>query len=125
MRSLSELPADELKVAHDAAETLIDSREYLPTGLLVMMLGRFRDDIREALGMETGDQARRGREVKSLDELTTVELGSLTGAVMILLQDRFTACMDDPELPKDLAALQVALNVQKTDRDEIRASYAS
>jgi hypothetical protein len=125
MRSLSELPADELKVARDAAETLIDAREYLPAGMLVMMLGSFRDDIREALSMEAGDRARRGREVKSLDELTTVEFGSLRGAVMILLQDRFTAVMDDPELPKQLAAFQDALEVQRLERDQIRASMAS
>jgi hypothetical protein len=60
MPSLSELPVDELKVAHDAAETLIDAREYLPTGLLVMLLGKFRDDIREELEMEAADLARRG-----------------------------------------------------------------
>ena len=125
MPSLSELPEDELKVAHDAAETLIDSREYLPAGMLVMLLGRFRDDIREALDMEVGDQARRGREVKSLDELTTVELGSLRGAVMILLQARYTAVMDDPELPKQLAAYYDALEVQRLERGQIRASMAS
>ena len=125
MRSLSELPADELKVAHDAAETLIDNREYLPTGLLVMLLGKFRDDIRDALEMEAGYPATRGHVVKSLDELTTVELGSIVGAVMILLQARYTSCMDDPELPKRLTVFQDALNTQKLERDAIRASYAS
>ena len=125
MRSLTELPADELKIAHDAAETLIDAREYLPTGVLVMLLGRFRDDIREELEMEAIDQARRGHIVKSLDELTTVELGALRGAVMVLVQGRFTSCMDDPELPQGLAGFYEALEGQRRERDEIRASYVS
>jgi hypothetical protein len=125
MRSLTELPLDALQEAHRAAGTLIGHKPYLPGGLLLLLLSRFRDDIREALSMEPGDVPRRGRERRSLDELTSVELSTVSGAAMILLQNRFTQVMDDPELPKLLAAYQDDLNVQKAEREQIKASMAS
>jgi hypothetical protein len=57
--------------------------------------------------------------------LTSVELGTVSGAVMILFQNRFTQIMDDPELPKLLAAYQDDLNAQKAEREQIQASMAS
>ena len=130
MRSLNELQPDALKVAHEAADTLMQHRAYLPPGgLLVMLLGRFRDDIREVLGDGTDPEndglPQRGRERRSLDELTSVELDAVSGAVMVLLQDRFTAVMDDPALPKLLDAYQGDLIKQKTERAQLRASMAS
>ena len=50
--------------------------------------------------MEIEDLPKRGRGRKSLDELTGVELGAVCGAVMPLLQDRFTRAMDDPDLDR-------------------------
>jgi hypothetical protein len=44
---------------------------------------------------------------------------------MILLQDRFTAVMDDPALPKLLDEFQDKLTDQKTERAQIRAEMAS
>jgi hypothetical protein len=64
--------------------------------MLVMLAGRYRDDIREALETEELPPAFQGREHRPLDELTSVELGSLSGAVVILLRDRFIGCMGDP-----------------------------
>jgi hypothetical protein len=130
MRSLTELHPDALQVAHDAAEALICKKAFLPPGgLLLMLLGRFRDDIREVLGngtaLEDEGLPRRGREHCSLDELTSVELDTVHGAVMILLQDRFTAAMDDPALPKLLDEFQDKLSDQKTERAQIHASMAS
>jgi hypothetical protein len=129
MCSLTELQPDALKIAHDAADTLIQHKAFLPPGgLLVMLLGRFRDDIREVLGNGTdadGELPKRGREHRSLDELTSVELDTAHGAVMILLQDRFTAAMDDPALPKLLDEFHDKLTDQKTERAQIRASMAS
>jgi hypothetical protein len=129
MRSLTELPPDALKVAHDAAEALIYKKAFLPPGgLLVMLLGRFRDDIREVLGNgidATGELPRRGREHRSLDELTSVELDTVAGAVAILLQDRFAKSMDDPALPKLLDEFRDKLTDQKTERAQIRAEMAS
>jgi hypothetical protein len=126
MRSLAELPADVLQVARDAADTLIRFREYLPPGgMLVMLAGRLRDDVREALEMEPLPRAYRGRERRSLDELTSVELDTVAGAASILLQDRFTTCMDDPALAPLLRELHRALDGQKAERAQIRAEMAS
>ena len=54
MRSLTKMTDDELKEAHHAADVLISEkfRSYLPGRMLPMLLGRFRDDIAEAMGME-------------------------------------------------------------------------
>jgi hypothetical protein len=129
MRSLTDLDTVALKVALEAADALIDRKAFLPPGgLLVMLLGRFRDDVAEVLGNGTDADAglpKRGREQRSLDELTSVELDTVDGAVMILLQDRFTAVMDDPALPKLLDEYQDKLTDQKTERAQIQASMAS
>jgi hypothetical protein len=63
------------------------------------LVSRFRDDIREALDMEPEEPTRRGRDAKSLDELTSVELDSLSGAVMILLQDASRLTWTTPRYP--------------------------
>jgi hypothetical protein len=90
-----------------------------------MLVSRFRDDTREALGMEAERYPGRGQVVRSLDELTSVELDTVSGAVMILLQDRFKRVMDDPALPKLLDEFQDKLTDQRTERAQIRASMAS
>jgi len=75
--------------------------------------------------MEIEDLPKRGRDKKLLDELTGVELGTVCGAVMTLLQDRFTKAMDDPELPKPLDEFQDRQADRKTERAQIRAPMAS
>jgi hypothetical protein len=130
MRSLNSLKPDELKVADDAAKALIGKKAFLPPGgLLLMLVSRFRDDIREVLGngadTDTEGLPRRGPERRSLDELTSVELDTVWGAVLILLQGRFTEVMDDPALPNLLEEFQDKLTDQKTERAQIRASMAS
>jgi hypothetical protein len=126
VRALTELSADALQVARDAAETLVRFREYTPPGgMLVMLLSRFRDDTREALEMEPEERVYRGRERRSLDELTSVELDTVAGSVDILLQDRFTSCMDDPALAPLLRELRGSLDAQKGERAHIRASIGA
>jgi hypothetical protein len=126
MRSLNDLDTDALEVALTASDALMQDKAYLPGGgLLVMLLGRFRDDIREALDLEAEDIPRRGKEHRPLDEMTSAELDAAWGAVMILLQDRFTQVMDDPDLPRLLRAFHGDLSGQKTEREQIRASIAS
>jgi hypothetical protein len=121
MPALTELPEDALRVAYEVAGVLIRFRDYLPPGgLLVMLAGKFRDDVGDALELEPGEPAYRGRERRSLDELTSVELDSLDGAVGLLLS-RFTACMDDPELAPLLRELRGLLADQKAERAQIRA----
>jgi hypothetical protein len=126
MPSLTELPTDALQVARDAADTLVRFREFLPPGgMLVMLTGRLRDDVREALEMEPLPRAYRSRERRSLDELTSVELDTVAGAVSILLQDRFTSCMDDPALAPLLREVLGALDEQKAERAQLRAEIGA
>jgi hypothetical protein len=125
MRSLSEITPDALQVAHDATGVLLRFREYTPLGgLLIMLTGKFRDDIRDELDMEREPTAHRGREHRSLDELTSVELDTVAGAVGILL-DRFIPSIDDPALPGLLAEFRDTLSVQKAERAQIRASIGA
>jgi hypothetical protein len=126
MRSLTELDPDALKVSLDAADTLMRLKQFMPGGgLLVMLTSRFRDDVRDALEMEAERYQGRGQTFRSLDELTSVELDSIAGAVSILLQPRFVTLMDDPELPRLLDEYQDKLTDQKTERAQIRKSMAS
>lgn len=126
MRSLKDLDSDTLKVALEAAEALMQRKQFLPRGgLLLMLLSRFRDDAREALGMEAERFSGSGQVFRSLDKLTSTELNTVAGAVDTLLQSRFTAVMDDPELAKQLRDFRQALHEQKTERAQIQASLVS
>jgi hypothetical protein len=88
MRAPTEARPEELREAHDAADTLISERfrSYLPGRMLPMLLGKFRDDVAESLGMELPPLPRRSGPVKvvKLDDLTSSELGTLSGAVLVL-----------------------------------------
>jgi hypothetical protein len=127
MRAHTEMTTDELREAHDAADTLVSERlrSYLPGRMLPMLLGKFRDDLAEALGVPLPELPNRSGSVKvvKLDDLTSSELDMLSGAVLVLVT-RFTTLMDDPLLPKLLRDLRDALVIEKADRariaDEIR-----
>lgn len=122
MRAPNEVTPDELREAHDAAGTLISERfrSYLPGRVMLMLLGKFRDDVAEPLGMGLPPLPRRSGPVRvvKLDDLTSSELGTLSDSVLILLT-RFTALMDDPLLPKLLREFQDALVTEKADRTRI------
>ena len=127
MRAPAEMTSDELREAHRAADFLISEkfRSYLPGRMLPMLLGRFRDDMTEALGGELPPLPQRPRPVRAakLDDLTSGELDALSGTVLVLVT-RFTTLMDDPELPKLLREFRDALVIEKADRariaDELR-----
>ncbi len=112
---------DALREAHDAADTLVSDRyrSYLPGRLLPLLVEKFRDDVAEALGMRLPPLPQRPsvRPVK-LDDLTSGELDTLSGAVLTLVT-RFTACMEDPELPKLLRDFRDALIIEKAERARI------
>jgi hypothetical protein len=122
MRAPTEVRPEVLREAHDAAETLISERfrSYLPGRMLPMLLGKFRDDVAECLGMELPPLPRRSGPVKvvKLDDLTSSELGTLSGAVLVLVT-RFTALMDDPLLPELLREFRDALVIEQADRARI------
>jgi hypothetical protein len=60
-----------------------------------------------------------------LDQLTSTELDTLSGAVVILLEARYTATMDDPGLSPLLREFGKALDDEKTEREQLQASIAS
>jgi hypothetical protein len=125
MRSLTLLPEDQLKDALGAADALMEHKAFLPPGsLLFMLLGKFRDDTREALGMKLGELPQRGRERRSLDEMTTTELAAVIAAVAVLSEARFTGVMDDPALPRLLADFRQDLTAQDAERAQLRASVS-
>jgi hypothetical protein len=128
---LKTLDTDALEIALEAADALMRHKQFMPRGgLLLMLVSRFRDDTREALGTEPErypprEKHGRGKVFRSLDELTSAELDAVAAAVGTLLQERFTNVMDDPELPRLLAQFRSELNEQKTERAQIQASIAS
>jgi hypothetical protein len=123
---LERLPEDALKAALDASDALMQHKRFMPRGgLLVMLVSRFRDDTRGALAMEPERYPGRGGLFSSVDDLTSTELDKVSGAVATLLEERFTNVMDDPELAKQLRDFCKALDDQKTERAQIRASLAS
>lgn len=57
----TEARPEELRQAHDAADTLISDRfrSYPPGRMLPMLLGKFRDDVAESLGIDPPPLPRR------------------------------------------------------------------
>ena len=97
MPSLTELSTAQLRDAGDAVETLIDFRGYLlPGGMLLMLAGKFRDDIRELLGMPPLERVSRGQERKKYDSMKDAEVDRLGKAVAIL-NSVFAPYMDDAD----------------------------
>lgn len=117
------LDAGAIKTALEAAYTVLSFRDFTsPDGLLVMYLGRWRDDMREALRMEPLRSAGRGTQMRSLHELRPPELSALVKAGMLLNQERFTKIMDDPKLPEMLEDFLGFLNEHKRKLAEAEAS---
>jgi hypothetical protein len=119
---------DDLRDAHAAADVLVSARfrPYLHTTgrLLPVLVGRFRDDMAEALDLERPEIPKRDGQVRAvrLDELTTAEYGTLWGAVDALIE-RFTTVMDDPELPRLLSAFREELVREQTERKHIAEEF--
>jgi hypothetical protein len=57
-------------------------------------------------------------QVVKLDDLTSSELGGLSGAVLVLVT-RFTTLMDEPLLPELLREFRDALFIEQADRARI------
>lgn len=122
MGDLSELPITDLRTAGDAIETLIEFRAYLPQEeVKARVCGRFRDDIRELLGLPVPERAERGDEEKFLPELDGAGFDRLLHSVGILV-GQFTPFMDDPELVILLNAFHILLRVDVTRRDQLKAA---
>ena len=125
MRTIAELSTDELRLAGDAIETVIDLRTYLPTdGTLIMLAERFRDDIRELLGVPVLKPADRGPERNQLDDLADEELDRMAEAVTALV-GRFRPFIDDPELVRQLNDLNARLCLRLYARASAEEAKAS
>jgi hypothetical protein len=112
MPSLTELSTAELREAGDAAETLIEFAEYLPPGgMLLMLAGKFRDEIRELLRMPPLARVSRGLGRKALDGLENAELYRLTKAVNTLL-GHFEPYLQDPEMVRLLATVLDGIGIE-------------
>ena len=126
MRIPAKFTDSDLRDAHEAADVVASEtfRPYLPGRLLPVLVARFRDDAAEALGLELPPLPRRPPvRAARLDELTSGEFAALRGAVDALVE-RFTACMDDPELPRLLVSLREDLVAERADRKRIAEETA-
>jgi hypothetical protein len=103
MASLTDLSLGELRQMGDAVETLIEFRDYLPRGgMLLMLAGKFRDHIRELLGMPSLGRLSRGPERKALTGLADADLVRLSKALVVLCPE-CASYVDDPEMNRLLA----------------------
>jgi hypothetical protein len=116
MNDPAELDPDALKVALGSVDSLLRFRAYTPGGLFAILLGKFRDDLRDALEMCAEQPVQRGSLRLALDKLDSIEIGTVGGAVMILRQPRLTRIMDDPMLPQMLEAFEEDVNQEKHER---------
>ena len=88
-----------------------------------MRAGRFRDDIRELLGMPELERVSRAPNRKPLAELEDADLLRLGNAVATL-HSRFADYMDDPDLVWHLAGVLSAATFEAmartaTDREAL------
>jgi hypothetical protein len=121
MNDPAELDPYVLKIALESVDTVLKFQAYTPGRLFVMLVGRFRDDLREALKMDTLRPVVRGAERHTFDALNRTEVDNLAGAVLILRQERFTRIMDDPELIRMIEEFESALNAHKAKRPGVQA----
>jgi hypothetical protein len=112
-----ELDGEALGVALHCADSVLRFRSYTPGSLLVMLLGKFRDDLRDAHGKETLMPAQRGSQHLPIGELELSDLDTARDSAGTLLE-QFGPFMDDPELPELLRDFRDILNAEKADREE-------
>lgn len=116
MPSLKELSTDELRVAGDAIETMIDFRDYLPPGgMLLAEMGKHRDDIRDLLEMTPLERVSRDPCRKTYDGLEDADLGRLSEAVFILIR-KFPGHMESPESIRRLVDVLIGIVLEKRVR---------
>jgi hypothetical protein len=125
MPAITQLSTDKLRIAGDSIETVIEFRDYLPQGgMLLMLAGRWRDDIRELLALPTLGRATHGPERKKLSTLDESDLYRLAEAVIVLVGE-FKSSMDDPELHAQLTDFLGAIVIERNTRagaEEARVS---
>jgi hypothetical protein len=83
--------------------------------MLVMLLGKFRDDVWESRHKTQLPPIGRGPQRLPLAELDLSQMDALIDSATTLI-DRFGPYMDDPELPELLTDFRGALTTAKTRR---------
>jgi hypothetical protein len=66
MPSLSQLTKDQLTTACAATDSVFKLEAYLPGNLLPMLLGRWREDVSDALGVPRGELPSRPAHVNGV-----------------------------------------------------------
>jgi hypothetical protein len=113
-RSPTELDQDAFDLMMHSVDIIMRYRAYTPGGgLLVMLLGKFRDDVWESRHKTQLPRIGRGTQHLPLAELDLSQMDALIDSATILL-DRFGSFMDDPELPELLTDFRDALKTEKT-----------
>jgi hypothetical protein len=118
-RNPTELDQTAFDLALHCVDTIMKFRVFTSGPLLAMLLGRFRDDVRESHGKDSLLTAERGSQLLPLGELELSDLNTLVESAGTLL-DQFEPFMDDPELPELLRDFRTALNAEKTERTKPR-----
>lgn len=126
MQGIGGLSGPQLQEIKTKADLLLSEkhRGYLPGRMLAMLLGRYRDDVTEALGLPVPPLPQRDGQLRKaeLDDMTTAELAEATQAVLLLVNHADT--MDDPALPDRLREYRDALIAEKRERESIQEGYA-
>jgi hypothetical protein len=121
MPSLETLDPRAIKVIAAATDTVYGFREYLPGRVLLAMVWHFRNDLREQ--MRAARESCPGQPVpQELRGLEAHEFDALAGAVAVMIEGRFTAVMDDPDLPKRLVAFDVKLEAEQGERGDAKSA---
>jgi hypothetical protein len=113
-RHLTELDPPAVDLVMHSVDMIMRFRAYTPGGgMLVMLLGRFRDDVWETRHKTQLPPIGRGPQRLPLKELDRSQMDALIDSATTLI-DRFGPYMDDPELPELLKDFRDALKTQRT-----------
>jgi hypothetical protein len=115
-RNATELDPAAVDLVMHSVDMIMRFRAYTPGGgMLVMLLGRFRDDVWETRHKTQLPPIGRGPQRLPLAELDLSELDALIDSATTLI-DRFGLYMDDPELPELLTDFRDTVKAEKTGR---------
>jgi hypothetical protein len=119
-RHLTELDRTAVDLVMHSVDMIMRYRAYTPGGgMLVILLGKFRDDVWETRHKTQLPRIGRGTQHLPLAELDLSQVDALIDSATALI-DRFGPYMDDPALSGLLTEFRDALNFEKTERTKPR-----
>jgi hypothetical protein len=118
-RHLTELDRTAVDLVMHSVDLIMRYRAYTPGGgMLVLLLGKFRDDVWESRHKTQLPRIGRGTQHLPLAELDLSQMDALIDSATTLI-DRFGPFMDDPALSELLTGFRDELNTERTKpRDE-------